>query len=213
MSCGVNTDTSLVSGSLSFPPYAKYVAMMQTCQRSGEFGQDPTADFRQRPFSVTADGCQKVNHYANCGRTMTEAVQPRLQKYFGSCNTAAMHCPVRGASQEEHSICGANLACAREVANKSGGVTDIKCLITCTCLHTIPCKGCFIAARTNEQFFFYDLLLARLMPDRMPAALVDQANGSSGHIPFLSCLFIVQSLLANLLPYLHALGSLVWALL
>ena len=164
-------------------------AMMQAAEWTGTPQQlNPTAMFKQRPFSVTADGCQKVNHYANCGKSMTQLVQPRLQKYFGSCNTAAMDCPAKDSSHghEEHSICAANLACAREIASRSGGVTDIKCLITCTCLHTVPCKGAFIAARTNEQFYFYDLLLARFMPDRMPADLVDKACGDQGDPPSLA---------------------------
>ena len=167
---------------------------MQAGERSCEPDQLlPTAHFARRPFSVTADGCQKVNHYANCGKTMTEVIQPRLQNYLGTCNTAAMDCPYKGSSQEEHSSCAANLACAREYANKSGGVTDIKCLITCTCLHTVPGKGCFIAARTNEQFYFYDLLLARLMRDRMPAALVEKACGVSGATTFLPMSILVMT--------------------
>ena len=96
------------------------------------------------------------------------------------CNEAAATAPVRAVSQEDHSTCAANLACAREVANRSGGVTDIKRLITCTCLHIVPVKGCFIAARTNEQFSFYDLLLACLMPERMPAELVEKVCANIG---------------------------------
>ena len=141
---------------------------------------DPTANYLRRPFGVTADGCQKVNHYVNCGQTMTKVIRPQLNKYFAECNTAALSHPIRAASQDEHSTCGVSLACAREVANKGGGVTDVKCLITCTCLHTVPSKGCFIAARTNEQFFFYDLLLGYLMPDRMPASIVELINASRG---------------------------------
>ena len=151
-------------------------AWMQLEGSAGDQALDPLAICNERPFSVTSDGCQKVNHYVNCGKTMTDIIRPQLQKYFGACNEAAMAAPSRAVSQEDHSTCAATLACAREVANESGGVTNIKCLITCTCLHTVPCKGCFIAARTNEQFFFFDLLLARLMPERMPASLVEKVG-------------------------------------
>ena len=154
---------------------------MQAQGLASDQSLDPNdARLKRRPHSVTADGCQKVNHYSNCGKTMAQVIPPQLNKYIGPCNEAAATAPVRAVSQEDYSTCAANLACAREVANRSGGVTDIKCLITCTCLHTVPVKGCFIAARTNEQFFFYDLQLACLMPERMPADLVEKVCAGIG---------------------------------
>ena len=157
--------------------------MPQVERGAGDQGLDPSALCNERPFSVTADGCQKVNHYANCGKTMTGIIQPQLRKYFGACNEAAQTVQSRAVSQDDHSTCAASLACAREVANKGGGVTDIKCLITCTCLHTVPSKGCFIAARTNEQLLFYNLMLSRLMPERMPASLVENVCEDTGALP------------------------------
>lgn len=160
--------------------------MPQVERGAGDQGMDPSALCNERPFSVTADGCQKVNHYVNCGKTMTGIIQPQLRKYFGACDAAAQTAQSRVISQDSHSTCAASLACAREVANKGGGVTDIKCLITCTCLHTVPAKGCFIAARTNEQFLFYDLVLSRLAPDRMPASLVEKVCDDTGALPHTS---------------------------
>lgn len=63
--------------------------------------------------------------------------------------------------------CGASLACARPYATRSGGVTDIKCLIKCTYLYTVLGKGCFIGVKTHKQSVF-DLLLACFIPDRLP---------------------------------------------
>ena len=141
---------------------------------------NPSSTFKERPFGMTADGCQKVNHYVNCGKTMSEVISPQLSRYLGACNLAADNAPSKSSSSEAASSCTANLACAREFAAKSGGVTDIKVLITATCLHTCPGKGLFIAAKTNEQFYHYDLLLAAIMPERMPPRLAESVATPEG---------------------------------
>lgn len=134
---------------------------------------NPSSTFKERSFGMTADGCQKVKHYVNCGKTMSEVITPQLSKYLGACNLAAENVPSNSSSSKAASSCTANLACVREFAAKSGGVTDIKVMITATCLHTFPGKGFFIAAKTIEQFYYYDLLLAAIMPERMPPSLAE----------------------------------------
>lgn len=136
---------------------------------------DPVEIPNRRPFGITADGCQKVNHYASCGRTLGKVAQPHFSSYLGKCHdvvddmlTSLGRPTVQPTADESETACGASLACARPYAAKSGGVTDIKCLITCTCLHTVPGKCCFMGVRTNEQFAFYDLLLANFFPERLP---------------------------------------------
>ena len=96
-------------------------AWVQVQERAGDLGLDPSANCNERSFSVTSDGCQKVNHYVKCGKTMTEAIQPQLQRYFGPCNEAAATASNRAVSQEDHNTCSASLACAREVANTVTG--------------------------------------------------------------------------------------------
>lgn len=128
----------------------------------------------RRPFGITADGCQKVNRYASCGRTLGKVAQPHFSSYLGKCHDAVDETltslgrpTVQPVAEQTETACGASLACARPYAAKSGGVTDIKRLFTCTCLHTVPGKGCFMGVKTNEQFAFYDLLLATFFPGRL----------------------------------------------
>ncbi|BDA51460.1 hypothetical protein COCOBI_19-0150 [Coccomyxa sp. Obi] len=130
---------------------------------------DPAETPNLRPMGITADGCQKVNRYASCGRAMGNVAVPRHRVYLGDCHDAvdATLTSLGRPTMQPETECGASLACARPYATKSGGVTDIKCLITCTCLHTVPGKGCFMGVKTHEHFAFYDLLLSCFIPDRL----------------------------------------------
>lgn len=112
----------------------------------------------RRPFGITEDGCQKnLKRYASCGRTLGKVAQPHFSSYLGKCHdavdktlTSLGRPTVQPVAGQTETACGVSLACARPYAAKSDGVTDIKFLTTCTCLHTVPGKGCFIGVETNK---------------------------------------------------------------
>lgn len=59
--------------------------------------------------------------------------------------------------------CDAHLTCARPVAAKTGGVTDIKCTVGSVCAsHGVPIKQGFLSGETPEQFAHYVALLVVL---------------------------------------------------
>lgn len=61
--------------------------------------------------------------------------------------------------------CDAHLTCARPLASKSGGVTDIKCTAGSCCVsHGVPLKEGFLSGDTPEQFAHYVALLSVLVP-------------------------------------------------
>ena len=61
--------------------------------------------------------------------------------------------------------CDAHLTCARPLASKTGGTTDIKCTVgSCCASHGVPLKGGFLSGETHEQFAHYVALLAVLVP-------------------------------------------------
>ena len=71
----------------------------------------------------------------------------------------------RAAADVEHVTCTASIACARDYATCSGGVTGLTCTMMCVRLHTVPGKDLFIAVWTGEQSCFFYLIIAELMPD------------------------------------------------
>lgn len=110
-----------------------------------------------------------------------------------SCSTAAPSTLGGSPPKEEcgcdagegASSCDAHLTCARPVASKSGGVTDVKCTVgTCCAPHGVPLKEGFLSGETPEQFAYYIallLVLRQLIPP-LAAVLLDINCQFSKHV-------------------------------
>lgn len=106
----------------------------------------------QRPRAFTADGAQKLTHFAKCGRTIT-AVMDELgpdpiskhNEYFlrevaNAYAGAMVEVDACSMPPEEDTECQAELLAARNLppAQKSANL-DVRVVVGCVCPHTVGC--------------------------------------------------------------------------
>lgn len=118
--------------------------------RSGRFRFRPSLPVNERPRAFTADGAQKLTHFAMCGRTTT-AVSKFLgpdhaaphNEYFerrvaAAYANAMMKLDANPMPAEEDTECQAELLAARNLppAQKSANL-DVRVVVGCVCPHTV----------------------------------------------------------------------------